>query len=777
MKIQHLLETIDRDITRKGDNAKPEKLSSFVKADSIQDMYSKIERFFNDSNFSYGKFKDLFSTGPTSPFGIGLDNAKKIQAFGEKSYVKDGKSKGELYYDEYVETFFIYIYYQVFIKALSSQIDLRVKNSKGIENAKKILRRNESAQEDIIEGLKNIYKSCMKMFLVDQRASDVVSTKESRRDFIEAFANKNISMFTEYPISSRFTVEFDAEKADSDIAKAVDAVFDSLKIAAQSDELKNQQALSVGLFSQFIKEDGTFDFDVEKFSGENSKKYDLFPVPSFLSKSSPIADDILNELAEGIDDSMLESFGMSWLIGSKWKPFVKIILAIKSLAEIDESIGKAAKAVDIKTRKYTQFLDSNEKDGGLHFINNMAFYETLKTSDNPNIQEIKNIVYDLNDMMERMSKKVNYFTQMSIENFKGSVMLTDKESNAFAQSYDDLSSNDKKTIVNILNLTGFMDIFGTSDVGKTVEKLNSWFFEPTTEPESELKSSSGVDLSMPIKYAARNVASYEVKSSTNTVSELGAKDALLKTLEFGNDITIGLAYNLAKPVYDVIKNGKSVWTAMGELKSAVMDGVVQKWFPEKEVINKLEGDQKKIVITVGDNTVEIKNTADWINYIQKQGKSFACILCHGKIVFSPSGESIHNDAATIQEMYKKYDNVLSWYIINVSKDPKLKESYRLMNFGELVTPFLLETLKYGLRAFINNSHKMIRNEELTNRIEDANGKQDIEEGEWKELVSSLKDELESVLSKKLKGSSISQNLDKPVAGNEKQSKKGAPSKK
>lgn len=746
--MHRILEAIDKRIAEHNEGANPVKLSNVMRSDTPVERYKRIEEYFGASgdNFSYEKFAKLFDVGFDTPFGVGLDNAKKINAFGEKSYTKSSKSEErEMYYDEYLETFFIYLYYQVFMNVLSTE-NIQEINADGIEEASKILsEQDDNTRENVVQGLKDVYSSCMRLFLVETRNLDVAASSKSRSEFIETFANKNIGLFTAYPISSAFRNEFGSENKSWSVGQVVESIYDCLQSAAANEQLTNPQALSIGFFSQFIKGD-SFDFDVDNFAGDSGERFRISPKPNFSTSAKPVADSILEALSDGIGDDDLKKLGFTWILESKWKPFVKVVMGIKSLTGIDKTIAKVAKSTEIKTREYKRLLDADEKDGGLHFINNYAFYETVKNSKDPDLAKISTLIFDFNDMIERMSKKVNTIIGMNDSSFRAEALLTDPQSNLFADTYDELNNEtDKKTIQDVLFLTNFPG--RKANTALTVAELNEYFFDPNKKLAD--LSASGIDFSKAIKFAAETVASYDLKHTISS-EDASILDKTENALSFGKSMFMDLPYNVVKSIWDGISN-KNVSEILGNLKMSIWDNFEEKWFKNVDVDVQKELKGKKTKLTVGNNSVDLNSAKDWIDYTKSQSKSMISVLCHGKVIFAESGSDIHNDKATIEANFKKYDNQLSWLILRIANDPQMKESYKIINISTLVTPFVIEVLKFSFRAFINNIHNIVGDDNLAQRISEANDKEHLEEGEWKELLGELKEKLTDVLKDRLQG--------------------------
>jgi hypothetical protein len=91
--------------------------------------------------------------------------------------------------------------------------------------------------------------------------------------------------------------------------------------------------------------------------------------------------------------------------------------------------------------------------------------------------------------------------------------------------------------------------------------------------------------------------------------------------------------------------------------------------------------------------------------------------------------------------------MLSWFVQALEKQGKSTATAGGDYPVEyLITPFFLETVKYSLRAFINDAHNIIEiDEKLKKQIKESREKASMEEDEWKPIVEQFSKEIEKYL--------------------------------
>ena len=131
-----LLEELNKELFKQSEvsGVEPLPVSSIISpGEKMERRDADITKFFDDkAGFSYQEFKSILSVSLGSIFGVGADAKRKVSKFAEQVDVKNEKGDVKIAYDEYVETFFIYLYYQLFVKLLSKHELIIAKNQEAI---------------------------------------------------------------------------------------------------------------------------------------------------------------------------------------------------------------------------------------------------------------------------------------------------------------------------------------------------------------------------------------------------------------------------------------------------------------------------------------------------------------------------------------------------------------------------------------------------------------------------------------------------------------------
>jgi hypothetical protein len=117
----------------------------------------------------------------------------------------------------------------------------------------------------------------------------------------------------------------------------------------------------------------------------------------------------------------------------------------------------------------------------------------------------------------------------------------------------------------------------------------------------------------------------------------------------------------------------------------------------------------------------------------------ASIVYHSKIMFNEDGD--------INSGYKRYFNILTWFLLAAKEEDKMRafntQDYPL---SYKITPFALDFIKYALRAFVNDVHKIV-DSSIKDEIKDSHSKKEMENSEWLPLSKTLSDEIRQYLEK------------------------------
>lgn len=681
--------------------------------EGIQKRTASITKFFDESDggFTYQKFKSILSPSIAGVFKTLAEPKKKIQSFA-KSVKVDVKGSTKIEYDEYPETFFMYLYYQLFVKLLSNPEVILSKNKESIENTKSIISSiPEPLRPDVDENLVKLYRSFYTSFgssIADP--SRLKTDKGEQETYFENFANQNVQLFVSYPIS-----DFMEELPSMDVRDFIDSMFDAVK-EIPSRNTNNRQILTIRVLSEFVS-GSDVDFDIVKFQGL-AKEY------PFLSEQGPIR--FPSKTEASISDAVTElssidigSIGMDWAEGTKWEPYIKLICAIVSLEEISGKVKSIAKTIRKQKSIYQAVLDKAEPDGGVYFINNQAFVEASER-----VEKYKTVIDDLDAVTKTVETKMRYFQEIDGKKLLDSMFV--KYDKNMAASDINTIGKEKGSLENIMKLTGLIDQFGSNFIDASSE-INFIFLSQG----NEIRGKPNQRNEDAIEYAKLNLGDLILNDITESEmsafypSRVGAavveitgtaKDALSKILT--GPMTI-----------------QSVIDSFNETFSREFD------FARMEK----SGDNYVIKMGTNDRTIyEFDSIEKMKDYIIAMSVSMGSMGYHSKVAFggNPQGRD---------ERYKRYFNVLSWFVKALDEFGKTRSlGTPQYPFVYLLTPFLLNVIKYSFRAFVNEIEDVLFendliSKELRDSVKKSHKKESMEDEEWKPIVEELSVAIEQYL--------------------------------
>lgn len=713
-----LLEQLNKNLFKKYEvsEVSPVLMSKILSPDdSMSRRESQITKFFGEpgGGFTYKKFKAIISPGLGNIFGVGADSGKKISPFAKRTEGKDEAGDVEILYDEYVETFFMYLYYQLFVKLFSNHEVILSKNKEAIENAKDLISAvPESLEGDMEENLVKLYRSFLSIFA--SSLGDVASiskSEESQQQYFENFANQNVGLYTRYPISVGLK-----GAGEMGVKDLMDAMFDALKDVSPEDS-GSKQILSIKMLSNFVK-GGSPDFDIVRFQ-ELTKEYPSFLADQgeirFPSKLEAVISDVITEISsmEDIDD-----VGMDWAKGTSWEPYVKMLCGIISLEEVSGKVKSIAKTVRKQKSTYQKRLDVGEQDGGVYFVNNQAFVDAASK-----VPQTETLVKDLNDAIRSVAKKTKMFQSLSGKELVKAMFV---EYNPDGAAVDFASIPEKEAIEKIMKMTKLIPNMG-GNVTDAVAEINRMLFNK----EKEIRGNPNDRNEDAIEYAMDNVGDFILPEIRKDTLDAFTPRAVVGALE---DIAAKTAQAFSKIFSGKFDFGNAIDTFNETFKDE---------FDFAE-IRKSSGDT--YVIRMGNRDVyTIESPEDLKKYVNHMCISMGSIMYHSKVAFGKEGNR--------DSRYNDYFNTLSWFVEAVhekGKDAALATPD--YPFVYLVTPFLLEVVKYSFRTFVNEIEEVLFQEgligkDLKDRVRKSHNADSMEEEEWKPMVEELSEAIESYLKK------------------------------
>ena len=677
----------------------------------LSDRRREISRFFGSRGFTYEKFIGLLSVqNPT----FTLENRKYLTRFAKKTDYKKDDGSEAVWYDEYIETFFMYLYYQLFVKLFSNAGAIIANNKENIENAKKILEKgikDDGLKEDMKENITNIYKKFYSMIMPSDDAKSISTVVAAQQAYFDEFANKNISLFYDYPLSSRL---FDSSAGS--MKEFMDMVFDaSTKIDV--DNTSNRQIVSIRIMSEMMQ-GGNASFDLEKLNDVFNEKY---PTASgskasikFPEKIRPDVEDALDTLA-GFDS--FDQVEMSWAIGTAWQPFISLMCAIISLEELSPEIKKLAKETREEKSQYVKQLDTAEPDSGVYFINNQAFKGAIA-----NIPELKQLTNGIERVIANVFRKTSYFETLESDDLV-EVMFVKYDNKYEADDIADLPKDDRDTLERIMRITEIIPSYGET-LTAAVANINQILFNP----DAKLREGVPDHVDRAIEYAKENADELEIKEVDKSV---------LSAFGYGSAIR-----NITRVSSATINAFSKIFTS-----DFTIDNIIDSFnesFADEFGFARMEvsSDGTATISRKGKPLLELKSKDDIKKYVASMSASMGSIMYHSKVMFKSEG--------TFDERYKEYFNVLSWFIKSLKEEGKLSaisgSDYPL---SYKVTPFMVDVVKYAIRGFINNAHEII-NSSVKKEVADSHNRNEMDDSEWKPLEQKLAEEMKDYLEKEMK---------------------------
>jgi len=684
--------------------------------DKMSRRESQVTKFFNEpeSGFTYKKFKAIISPSLGNIFGIGADAGKKILPFANRVESKNDEGDIDTFYDEYVETFFMYLYYQLFVKLFSRSEAILQKNKEAISNAKDLISAvPESLEGDMDENIVKLYRSFYSVFassLGDPIA--MAKSEESQQEYFENFANQNVGLFTRYPISTGLK-----GSGEMNMKELMDAIFDSLK-DVNPEDAGSKQILSIKMISDFVK-GSTPDFDIVKFQ-EMTKEYPSFLAGQgeirFPSKLESIISDVITEISS-IDD--IDDIGMDWAKGTSWEPYIKLMCGIICLEEVSGKVKSIAKTIRKQKSTYQKKLDVGEQDGGVYFVNNQAFVDAASK-----VKQTETLAKDINSSINALAKKVQMFQGLSGKELVKNMFVEYKPGGA---AVDISSIPEKQSLEKIMRITRLIPNMGGNFI-EAVANINYIFLSE----ENENKGDPSQRNEDSIQYAMDNVGDLILEEIRKDLSDSFSPRAVASGL---GEITSKTAEAFKK----IFSGDFSFERSIDAFNETFSDE-----FEFAEI--KKSGDS--YVIRMGKKDIyTIETLEDLQKYVNHMCVSMGSMLHHSKVAFGKEGNR--------DSRYKDHFNVLSWFIRTIHEKGKEQavatEQYP---FVYLVTPFLLEVIKYSFRTFVNQIEDVlldagIIDKDLRDKVKKSHKQDSMEDEEWKPLVEQLSEAIEEYLKKEI----------------------------
>lgn len=681
--------------------------------ETISRRGSEITKFFDETEngFTYKKFNGLIAPFGKL-FGALQDAQKKIRKFAKLTKTEKPNGDVEIEYDEYVETFFMYLYYQLFVKLFSQQDLIIAKNKESIKNAKDLMASvPESLDSDMEDNLVKLYRSFYSIFASSMVDPNRIKTdKASQEQYFENFANQNVGMFTEYPLSG-----FMKDTGSMKIKDFVDSMFDAVN-SISPDNTSNRQVMTIRMLSEFISGSNA-DFDIVRFQ-QLTKEYPSFTAADgpikFPSKLEPIVSDVITELSS-IDD--IDEIGMGWAKGTKWEPYIKILCGIVCLEEVSNKIKATAKTMRKQKSQYQRVLDVGEADKGVYFINNQAFVAATER-----VAKFKNIIDDLDKVIGDIRSKTQYF-QTKKDRALIEAMFVKYDANEAAM-YIERLGKEKESLITIMELTDLLGQFGGGDFSNAVAEINFILFSGGNETAKTLSDKNEDS----VAFAKANVGDFILDEITKSKLSAFSPTSTWQTVK------------------DIASSGKEFFTKAIEGENLLK--AFNETFLDQFNFATMKKTSSWYSIEIDDELVyKIKDLEDFKTYVKNMCISMGSIMYHSKVAFG--GPSNQKDAR-----YQEYFNVLSWFVKALNDTDKGRalggEQYP---FAYLVTPFLLEVIKYSLRTFVNEIEDVLFEDgaiskELRDQVKESHKMDSMEDDEWMPIVEKLTEAIEEYLKKK-----------------------------
>lgn len=700
---------------------KAAKLSTvFAPQDSIAKRIVALDRFFKGyKGFTYKSFHDIFTQsivlqgkqGRTTinPFR-GFEGQFNVKIFGERKFSLDNEEET---FDEYIETFFMYLCYQVFVKLFLRKEELFAKNAKNIKKANEILASvSATSMPNMVDGLTELYTLFYRSLIPSSINFNRV-TPDEIYSYIEDFSNNNITLFTGYPLSSALS------KITTDsVEEFISIIFELCGENTVLDIKDSRQISIIRLISSMIK-NNNLDFD----SGAIQEKIEKTPSIrtlqtqeiNFSEKNQAVVNDIIETLY-AFDD--FSSIDMGWVKGTPWEPTVRFMFAILCTGELNKSIKEKSKPSGVVVGNWQKKLNDQDIDGGVYFINNNATLAALSE-----IDEFKSIKQNLSSFIKNVSSRVVYFQDLNGTALFDAMFAGKYEKSYQLQIVQDLGEADKNLIKNIFHISDLN--FPTIEEGVTT--INRTFFFNDIMPAQYMGNNSIVQFDRVLELAKESSANLEFNAITKSAIDAFRPTKIWDTVTRDIPSTISNAFSNFTETWNVVKLGQDL----------------SKDFSYMSV----EGDPGKgyFVIKDSSGTVvrEMKTTEDLISYLITNCMAMGSVVCHGKIMFG-------------NETLDKYFNTLSWLIKETETKFGAEKGRGVFAGNQFplvygITPFLVDYLKYSLRSFVNNVHKLEEvGDSLRKEIEESHTKSSMEKDAIEDLVSRLKAPIKSHLMKKIK---------------------------
>ena len=707
-------------LKRKPEGVQAVKLSSvFSPDDSSDNRVNQIDRFFKGyKGFTYKSFHELFTGDLTlkgkkgkailNPFR-GFTGKFNIEIFGQRTNSLD---TGKEIFDEYIETFFMYLCYQIFVKLFIRKDELISQNKENIEKAKKILSAvSPGSMPNITEGLGDLY-SLLYRSLIPSKINFTRMTDEDIYSYIEQFANSNINLFTRYPLSS----SIDKTTTDSP-EKLANLIFDACNNSA--DEIKDSKQLAAIKFITSMMSGGTLDFDAGGVQSAIDKNPSFKSIQTqeiiFTEKNQVAVNDIIETLYSFDNFSSID---LQWIKDTPWESIVRFIFAVLCTSELSKSIKDKTKDLQTSAIAWQKKLDAESQDGGVYFINNNATLQAFLE-----VNELKTLKTDLSSLINSISSRTAQFQDMNGNRLLDAMFAGRYDSSASLQLIQNIENNHKNVIKNIIHITGLN--FPT--IEEAASSVNRVFLFNDIMPPQYMGSSSITQFGDALSYAKNTVAGFDFDTITKSEIDAFKPSAIYDTVFKEIPSTIANAFTNFVNTWDFGQLGKDLTRDFNFMS-----------------VEKSENSEYFIIKNSSGNIVkEIKTPSDLVSYLGTNCMAMGSIICHGKI--SMGNESLD-----------KYFNSLSWLIQVTEK--KFGESKSKAIFGGDqfpivygVTPFFVEYLKYSLRSFVNNIHKIEEvDDSLRKEIEESHSKNTMEDDKVNELIGRLKDAIKIHLQKKMK---------------------------
>jgi hypothetical protein len=191
-----------------------------------------------------------------------------------------------------------------------------------------------------------------------------------------------------------------------------------------------------------------------------------------------------------------------------------------------------------------------------------------------------------------------------------------------------------------------------------------------------------------------------------------------------------------KEMYDTAANSiATIWNDITGGKLPNLEQIFNDQFGKYFYFAKMvKVSDQKYKITIGDKEImTLSSIEDFSKYITTMSLSAGSIMYHGKVKFG-------KDSGTKDKAYSTYFNILSWFMRTLSDKGKMDAvKGTQFPFVYMVTPFLLDTIKYSLRTYVNNIEEFIDlGSDLEQELKSSHSKSSMEEEEWKLIAEKLK---------------------------------------